>query len=100
MPTARISMRNLREILRLRLQAGLSLRQIQSCQRVSLGAVQRIASQGNKFSGADLNKLLFTQIFHLNIIANTGLTLPFVYQNYPGNAFVFLEAYVFGRLLL
>ncbi len=38
-------MRNLREILRLRLQAGLSLRQIKSSQRVSLGAVQKIVSQ-------------------------------------------------------
>jgi transposase len=38
-------MRNLREILRLRLQAGLSLRQIKSSQRVSLGTVQKIASQ-------------------------------------------------------
>lgn len=38
-------MRNLREILRLRLQAGLSLRQIKSSQRVSLGAVQKLASQ-------------------------------------------------------
>ena len=38
-------MRNLREILRLRLQAGLSLRQIKASQRVSLGAVQKIASQ-------------------------------------------------------
>ena len=38
-------MRNLREILRLRLQASLSLRQIKSSQRVSLGAVQKIVSQ-------------------------------------------------------
>lgn len=38
-------MRNLREILRLRFQASLSLRQIQSSQRVSLGAVQGIVSQ-------------------------------------------------------
>ena len=38
-------MRNLREILRLRLQAGLSLRQIKNSQRVSLGAVQKIVSQ-------------------------------------------------------
>lgn len=38
-------MRNLREILRLRLQAGLSLRQIKSAQRVSLGAVQKLVSQ-------------------------------------------------------
>lgn len=38
-------MRHLREILRLRLQASLSLRQIKSSQRVSLGAVQKIVSQ-------------------------------------------------------
>ena len=45
MPTKRISMRQLREILRLRLQADLSLRQIQSSLRVSLGAVQKVVSQ-------------------------------------------------------
>ena len=38
-------MRKLRDILRLRLQAGLSLRQIKDSQRVSLGAVQKITSQ-------------------------------------------------------
>jgi hypothetical protein len=38
-------MQNLRDILRRLLQAGLSLRQTQSSQRVSLGAVKRIASQ-------------------------------------------------------
>lgn len=45
MPTKRISMRQLREILRLRLQADLSLRQIQSSLRISLGAVQKVVSQ-------------------------------------------------------
>jgi len=45
MPTERVSMRKLRDILRLRLQAGLSLRQIKDSQRVSLGAVQKITSQ-------------------------------------------------------
>ncbi len=40
-------MRNLREILRLRFQAGLSLRQIKASQRVSLGAVQKIVSQAD-----------------------------------------------------
>ena len=52
MPTRRLSMRNLREILRLRLQAGLSLRQIKASQRVSLGAVQKIVSQA-KLQGLD-----------------------------------------------
>ena len=45
MPTKRITMRNLREILRLRLQADLSLRQIQRSLRISLGAVQSITSK-------------------------------------------------------
>lgn len=45
MPTKRISMRKLREILRLRLQGQLSLRQINSSLRLSLGAVQKVASQ-------------------------------------------------------
>ncbi len=45
MPARRLSMRNLREILRLRYQSGLSLRQIKGSQRVSLGAVQKIISK-------------------------------------------------------
>jgi transposase len=53
-------MRNLREILRLRLQAGLSLRQIKSSQRVSLGAVQKITSQ------AEAQELDWTQIDQLD----------------------------------
>ena len=40
-------MRNLREILRLRYQTGLSLRQIKGSQRVSLGAVQKIISNAD-----------------------------------------------------
>ena len=46
MPTKRITMRNLRELLRLRLQAELSLRQIKNSLRISLGAVQKIIQQG------------------------------------------------------
>ena len=45
MPTKRISMRQLREILRLRLYADLSMRQIKSSLRVSLGAVQKVSSK-------------------------------------------------------
>lgn len=45
MPTIRLSMRKLREILRLRLQAELSLRQIKGSLRLSLGAVQKVASR-------------------------------------------------------
>jgi len=45
MPTKRLSMRQLRTILRLRLQAKLSLRQIKDSLRLSLGAVQKICSK-------------------------------------------------------
>ncbi len=50
MPTKRLSMRNLREILRLRYESGLSLRQIKGSQRVSLGAVQTITSKAESAS--------------------------------------------------
>ena len=45
MPTKRISMRQLREILRLRLHANLSMRQIKDSLRISLGAVQKVSSK-------------------------------------------------------
>ena len=53
-------MRNLREILRLRFQARLSLRQIKASQRVSLGVVQKIVSQ------ADALKLCWEKISDLD----------------------------------
>lgn len=42
MPTKRISMRKLRDILRLRLQGQLSMRQIRNSLRISLGAIQKV----------------------------------------------------------
>ncbi len=48
MPTKRLSMRKLRDILRLRLDSKLSLRQIKNSLRISLGAVQKIASQAEE----------------------------------------------------
>lgn len=45
MPTKRISMRKLREILRLRLQAELTMRPISASLRLSLGAVQKVLSR-------------------------------------------------------
>jgi hypothetical protein len=41
-------MRKLREILRLRLQAELSLRQIKGSLRLSLGAIQKVASRAHE----------------------------------------------------
>ena len=43
MPAKRITMRNIREVLRLRLAAGLSLRQIRHSTKISLGAVQKLS---------------------------------------------------------
>lgn len=48
MPTERISMRKLREILRLRLDGRLSMRQIRDSLRLSLGAVQKVASKAEE----------------------------------------------------
>jgi hypothetical protein len=48
MATKRISMRQLREVLRLRLNAKLSLRQIKASLRLSLGAVQKVTSKAEE----------------------------------------------------
>ncbi len=45
MATKRLSMRQLREVLLLRLNAQLSLRQIKASLRLSLGAVQKVTSK-------------------------------------------------------
>ena len=45
MPNKRITMRNIREILRLRLVAGLSVRQIHRSARISVGAIQKLLSK-------------------------------------------------------
>ena len=45
MATKRIPMRQLREILRLRLHAKLSMRQIRDSLRLSLGAIQKAVSK-------------------------------------------------------
>ncbi|MDP7359298.1 MAG: IS21 family transposase, partial [Pseudomonadales bacterium] len=45
MPATRIAMRKIREVLRLRLEAGLSFRQISASTKVSVGAAQKVVSQ-------------------------------------------------------
>jgi len=49
MATKRIAMRQLREILRLRLHAKLSMRQIRDSLRLSLGAIQKAISKAEEF---------------------------------------------------
>ena len=50
MATKRISMRQLREVLRLRLHAQLSLRQIRDSLKLSLGAIQKVISKADELS--------------------------------------------------
>ncbi len=48
MPTQRISMRKLREVLRLRLHADLSMRQIRDSLKLSLGAIQKVTRKAEE----------------------------------------------------
>ena len=50
MATKRIPMRQLREVLRLRLHAQLSLRQIRDSLKLSLGAIQKVISKADELS--------------------------------------------------
>lgn len=45
MPATRLTMRKIREILRLRLAGGLSIRQIRASTKVSVGAIQKLLSR-------------------------------------------------------
>jgi transposase len=60
-------MRNLREILRLGLQANLSFRQIKNSQRVSLGAISKIISQAKaqEINWSSINQLNDQQLAEL-----------------------------------
>ncbi len=69
MPAKRQSMRKLRDILRLRLDAGLSLRQIKNSLRLSLGAVQKVTSKaqtlGLDWAGVDqLDERQLARLFY------------------------------------
>ena len=48
MPTKRKSMRKLREVLRLRFHADLSMRQIRNSTQVSLGVIQKVVSNAEQ----------------------------------------------------
>jgi len=45
MPTKRLTMRKIRDILRLRMEAQLSIRQIQASTKISVGAIQKLLKQ-------------------------------------------------------
>ena len=48
MPNVRLTMRNIRDILRLRLGAGLSFRQISRSTKVSVGAIQKLVTKAGE----------------------------------------------------
>ncbi|GMT41458.1 MAG: hypothetical protein IEMM0001_2193 [bacterium] len=60
-------MRQLRELLRLRLHAGLSMRQIKDSLRISLGAIQKVISkaQAEGLSWVAIEKLDDQQLARL-----------------------------------
>lgn len=45
MPAKRVTMRQIREVLRLRLAVGLSIRQISASTKISVGAIQNLLSR-------------------------------------------------------
>ena len=47
MPAKRMPMRKIREVLRLRLEAGLSIRQISASTKTSVGSIQKLLSRAN-----------------------------------------------------
>lgn len=50
MAAKRMTMRNIREILRLKLSANLSIRQISACTKVSVGAIQKLLSSAQQLT--------------------------------------------------
>lgn len=48
MPAKRITMRKIREVLRLRLAAGLSIRQIRESTKISVGAIQKLLRKADE----------------------------------------------------
>lgn len=48
MPALRISMRHIKEVLRLRFHAGLSIRQIRASTRLSVGAIQKLLKEAER----------------------------------------------------
>jgi len=48
MPAKRTTMRKIREVLRLRLAAGLSIRKIQASTKVSVGGIQKLLARADE----------------------------------------------------
>ena len=69
MPAKRIAMRKIRDVLRLRLEARLSIRQIKASTKVSVGAIQKLLSQAELLGlswplAPDLDDAQLAQMFY------------------------------------
>ena len=77
MPNKRLPMRPLREILRLRLDAKLSLRQINTSLKLSLGVVQKVCREATRLELSwqeikSLDDLQLAQQFYPSTDASTA----------------------------
>ncbi len=83
MPAKRMTMRKIRDVLRLRLAAGLSIRQIKDSTKISVGAIQKLLSKANALGlswplPAELDDSQLAQLFYprADTAASTRYQVP------------------------
>ena len=86
MATPRITMRKIRDILRLRLAGGLSIRQINASTKVSIGAVQKLLSRAIELELGwplpdNLNDVQLARLFYPE--ADTRVSSRFQVPDWP-----------------
>jgi len=64
MPAKRLTMRKIRDILRLRMEAQLSIRQINASTKISVGAIQKLLKQAKTLGR---KRSFYSVLFDLNI---------------------------------
>ena len=86
MARQRVTMRKIRDILRLRLAGGLSIRQINASTKVSLGSIQKLLSKANELELSwplpdDLNDVQLALLFYPD--ADTRTASRFQVPDWP-----------------
>ena len=86
MATPRFTMRKIRDVLRLRLAGGLSIRQINASTKVSIGAIQKLLSKAATLELGwplpdDLNDVQLTRLLYPD--ADTGTSSRFQIPDWP-----------------
>jgi transposase len=79
MPATRLTMRKIRETLRLRLEAGLPYRQISASTKTSIGAIQKLLSKADSLGLTwplpdDLDDAALARMFYPSANTSTGTT--------------------------